>query len=318
MLPDYFNYLLTGIKKQEFTNATSTSLVNAFTKDWDETLIEAMGFPKKIFSKISQPGTKVGHFSEEIKDKVGFDCEVIMCASHDTASAFLSVPQEKNEKSIILSSGTWSLMGVILDESLISPLSEKLNFTNEGGAGHSVRFLKNIPGMWIIQSLSKEFNITDPDFAMNLAKEGRIEKIYSPIDLNSHYFASPQSMTKAVADYCHNKKIDTPESQKDYFNLVFESLSGEYANTFESIKKLTMQNYTSIKIIGGGSRNSWLCQLTADKCKIPVITCHKEGTAIGNIMVQLLSEGKTNRDELYKVVKNSYEEKIYYPSEITH
>jgi len=154
MLPDYFNYLLTGVKKSEYTNATSTGLVNPGTYDWDRKLIESLGLPQDIFLPLNMPGTAVGKLKKEIETKVGFNCEVVMCASHDTASAVMAVPAKEND-SVYISSGTWSLIGTETDSAIINGDSCKYNFTNEGGYDKRFRFLKNIMGLWMIQSVKR-------------------------------------------------------------------------------------------------------------------------------------------------------------------
>ena len=201
MVPDYFHFKLTGIKKNEYTNASTTALLNAKTRDWDYALIEKLGYPKELFRPLSMPATEVGHLSEEIQKIVGFDSIVNLPATHDTASAVMAVPNP--DMPLYISSGTWSLIGVETPNENTSREANIAKFSNEGGFNKSVRFLKNIMGLWMMQNVKKEYedkyNFVE---LANLAREARNAGFESFVDVSDMSFFAPKSMVQAVKDYC--------------------------------------------------------------------------------------------------------------------
>ena len=196
MLPDYFHFLLTGQKCSEYTNATSTQLINAQTNDWDRELIERLGYPQEMFLPLSQPGTLVGSFTKEIEEEVGFSCEVVLPATHDTGSAVMALPGE-GDKNLYISSGTWSLMGIENKTAICTEESRKRNFTNEGGYEYRYRYLKNIMGLWMIQSVRKELE-NKYSFAELCAMASRRSDFPSRVDVNDPVFLAPDSMIRAI------------------------------------------------------------------------------------------------------------------------
>ncbi|WP_026519492.1 MULTISPECIES: rhamnulokinase [unclassified Butyrivibrio] len=304
MIPDYFNYRLTGVRKQEYTNATTTGLVNAGTKTWDKELISMLGLPQNLFGELSMPGTVVGSFTKEIQDEVGYCATVILPATHDTGSAFLAVPS-RDENSIILSSGTWSLLGIENEEPITTEAARQENLTNEGGAWYRYRFLKNIMGLWIIQSIRRELNGTEyvegrkseyadgkkysfPDL-IRLARGS--EKFVADIDVNDELFLSPVSMINAIKVYCKAKNQPVPESVGEIMQTVYRGLSACYADTVKEIGKITGKEITYVNIIGGGCQDTYLNELTAKATGLPVYAGPIEGTAIGNLVVQMINAG---------------------------
>ncbi|HKL79798.1 MAG TPA: rhamnulokinase family protein, partial [Mobilitalea sp.] len=223
MLPDYFNYLLTGNKLSEYTNATTTQLINAQDRDWDYELIERLGYKKDIFRPVSLPGTVVGAFTDQIINEVGFTCEVVLPATHDTGSAVLSVPAKDNDF-IYISSGTWSLMGIERTHPDCSEDSLEHNFTNEGGYGYLFRYLKNIMGLWMIQSvrheLKDEYSFSE---LCDMAKES--EDFRSRVDVNNTCFLSPDNMTEAIKYYCRNTNQREPETVSELASCIYQSLA---------------------------------------------------------------------------------------------
>ncbi len=307
MIPDYFNYKLTGVKKQEYTNATSTNLVNALEKSWDMEIIKRLGLPEKLFGELSMPGTVVGPLSEEIKKEVGFDSTVILPATHDTGSAFLAVPA-RDESSVFLSSGTWSLLGLENKEAITTPAAMQENLTNEGGAWYRYRFLKNIMGLWIIQSIRRELNGTEyvegrkskyagentysfPDLIEEARKCVSFE---AEIDVNDDAFLSPISMIDAIKDHCREHGQPVPETVGEIMQTVYSGLSRCYADTVTRISEITGKEITSVNIIGGGCQDSYLNELTAKATGLTVYAGPIEGTAIGNLAVQMISAGIFN------------------------
>lgn len=305
MLPDYFNFLLTGVKKQEYTNATTTGLVNAADKEWDYPLIEALGLPKELFGTLSMPGTAAGELLPEIQEYAGFSAEVLLPATHDTGSAYLAVPAQ-NEQAVYLSSGTWSLLGVERETPITTEESRKENFTNEGGAWYRYRYLKNIMGLWMIQSIRRELNGTEYvagresrhqsdkqwSFA-GLAEEAeRAEGFASVVDVNHQSFLAPESMIDAVCDYCKNTGQKTPESIGELMQCVYKSLALCYKEAIEKLSGLTCRSYTDIHIVGGGCQDKYLNRMIAETTGLSVWAGPVEGTAVGNLLIQLIEKGE--------------------------
>ncbi|WP_026518289.1 rhamnulokinase [Butyrivibrio sp. MC2021] len=304
MLPDYLNFRLTGVKKQEYTNATSTNLVNAADKTWDKEIIRKLGLPERLFGELSVPGTIVGPLSHELEEKVGFSATVILPATHDTGSAFLSVPA-RDESSVYLSSGTWSLLGVENLEPITSQDAQKANLTNEGGAFYRYRFLKNIMGLWIIQSIRRELNGTEyvegrkskyatgkiysfPDLIQEAGNSADFETV---LDVNDESFLSPVSMIDAIKDYCKNSGQAVPETVGEIMQCVYMGLSKCYADTVKQISEITGKEITAVNIIGGGCQDAYLNELTARATGLPVFAGPIEGTAIGNLVIQMINAG---------------------------
>jgi len=314
MLPDYLQFVLTGVKKQEYTNATSTSLVNVKTHDWDWEVINALGYPKQIFLPLTDSGTILGEFSSEMQNTIGYNAKVVMCCSHDTASAFLSVPVSAETNEMILSSGTWSLMGIESVDPIVSDEGEKANFTNEGGYNRTTRFLKNIAGMWMMQQVSKELNITDANYTEEIAIESNNIKEPPVIDVNDPCFLAPVSMVQVIKDYCVKHNQSVPQTEGDIYNAVYVNLAREYKRTFDEIQTITSKRISCINIIGGGSKNKYVCQMMADMCGVNINTAHKEGTALGNAMMQMIALGEFRSvTEARKASANSFDKKTFTP-----
>lgn len=288
MLPDYFQFLLTGSKVSEYTNATSGQLVSPVTKQWDKELIEMLGYPKDMFLPLSMPGTVVGKFSEEVEKEVGFSCEVVLPATHDTASAVMAVPTQSDE-CLYISSGTWSLMGVENKEAICSMESMEKNFTNEGGYEYRFRYLKNIMGLWMIQSVKKEFE-EDLSFGEICARASK-ETIGSIVDCNDDSFFAPDSMIKAVQDFCADTDQQVPKSVGEIAAVVYNSLAKCYGDTVKEIESITGNTYDTIYVVGGGANAGYLNELTAKYTGKNVSAGPTEATAIGNIAAQMLHDG---------------------------
>lgn len=309
MIPDYFHYLLTGVKKMEYTNATTTQLVSPETNDWDYELIDLLGYHKELFLPVSMPGTVVGNFTKEIQEEVGFDCTVVLPATHDTGSAVLAVPTN-DENAIYISSGTWSLMGIERKEADCSMESMKANFTNEGGYDHRFRFLKNIMGLWMIQSVKKEFT-EDLSFAEICARASH-EAIPSIVDCNDDCFLAPKSMVKAVQDFCKDTNQQVPETVGEIAAVIYNSLAKCYGDTVQEIEEITGDTYDTIYVVGGGSNAGYLNELTAKYTGKKVSAGPGEATAIGNIAVQMLYGGVfKNLSEARTCIGKSFDVKMY-------
>ena len=309
MIPDYFHYLLTGVKKMEYTNATSAQLVSPKTNDWDYELIERLGYPSKIFRPVSMPGTVVGNFTKEIQEEVGFDCMVVLPATHDTGSAVLAVPSDSN-RAIYISSGTWSLMGIERMEADCTMSSMQANFTNEGGYDHRFRYLKNIMGLWMIQSVKKEFE-EDLSFSEICERASR-ENIVSIVDCNNSSFFAPKSMIQAVQDFCRNSDQPVPETVGEISAVVYNSLAYCYGETVREIEAVTGSTYDTIHVVGGGANAGYLNELTAKYTGKRVVAGPVEATAIGNIAVQMLRDGVfADLKEARACIRQSFDLKEY-------
>lgn len=290
MLPDYFHFLLTGNKLSEYTNATSTQLVSPQTKQWDYELIERLGYKASIFAPLHMPGTFVGMFSKEVEEEVGFSCRVVMPATHDTASAVISVPA-LTEDCLYISSGTWSLMGIENDKAICTPESRAANFTNEGGYEYRFRYLKNIMGLWMIQSVRHEMQDAY-SFAQLCEMAEKENNFVSRVDVNDESFLAPENMTEAIRRYCRGAGFAEPATVGQTAAVIYQSLAESYAQTVEEIEKLTGRHFPAINIVGGGSNAAYLNQLTADKSGRIVYAGPGEATAIGNLAVQMLTDGR--------------------------
>ncbi len=297
MIPEYLNYRLTGVAMNEYTNATTTQLVNAKTQDWDFELMEMLGLPTKIFGELNMPKTLVGPLSSNMAKRVGFQTNVVLPATHDTGSAVMAVPTNSDD-SIYLSSGTWSLMGI---ERLIpdcTEMSRKHNFTNEGGYHHRYRYLKNIMGMWIMQNLRREFKHKYTfEELYELAHIGRY--FTSTVDVNDDMFLAPDSMIKALQDYCEQTGQEKPETECELLYCVYRSLAKCYAKTVAEIETVTGRTYDTIHVVGGGCQDKFLDRLLVEVTGKEVYAGPVEATAIGNIMAQML------RDDVFEDLKEA-------------
>lgn len=306
MVPEYLNFLLTGEMKNEYTNATTTQLVHAGTKKWDLELIKQLGLPEHIFGEIHMPTATVGRLKTDIQKLIGFDSEVVLPATHDTGSAVLSVPAEGDDY-IYLSSGTWSLMGIERTSPDCSEESRKQNFTNEGGYQFRYRYLKNIMGLWMLQSIRKE--ITHPYTFAELYELARAGSHFpSLVDVNDASFLAPKSMISAIKEYCSRTNQKRPESESEILACVYRSLAKSYADTINEVEALTHHAYPRLHIVGGGSQDSYLNQLTAEYTGKQVYTGPVEATALGNIIVQMIKDNELdNLAQARAVIKRSFE-----------
>lgn len=348
MIPEYFHFRLTGVKQNEYTNATSTSLVNAQTKTWDKEIIAALGLPDRVFHELAMPGTVLGNLLPEIQNLVGFDTTIILPATHDTGSAFLAIPA-RDEQAVYLSSGTWSLLGVENERPITTPESLARNFTNEGGAWHRYRYLKNIMGLWMIQSVRRELNGTayvqdetlkkngqktgeQKTAAYESAEENKGEKkvdvsftdliaaakasadFHSVVDVNRDCFLAPVSMIQTIKDECRRTRQPVPGTVGEVMQCIYNSLSICYRDAIKSLEEMTGKHFTSINIVGGGCQDSYLNQCTATVTGLPVYAGPAEGTAIGNLIVQMIAGGEIeDLQAAREIVRCSFEIKEVNP-----
>ncbi|MBQ6829643.1 MAG: rhamnulokinase [Clostridia bacterium] len=288
MIPNYFHYLLTGNAVNEYTLATTGNLVNAESKDWDFDIIDRLGFPRRLFGKLGLPGDTVGDFTPAIAQEVGFSCKVVLPGTHDTASAVAAVPANDDDF-LYISSGTWSLLGV---ERMIPDCSEQsrlLNFTNEGGINYRFRYLKNIMGLWIIQSIKRE--LKDEYGFGELSEMAKAADIDTVFDVDDQRLLAPASMIEAVKVMCAEAGGKQPQTVGELVKTVYLSLAKRYGEAVREMEQITGRTYTRLHIVGGGCQDGYLNKLTAEATGLDVYAGPIEATALGNLMVQMLADG---------------------------
>lgn len=281
MLPEYLTYKLTGVKTREYTNATTTGLVNVKSKEYDQEIIHRLGLPERLFPKLQSPKTVVGQLKETIAKEVGGQTKVILCATHDTASAVAGIPMSE-ENPPYISSGTWSLLGVKSPVAITTGESRKQNWSNEGGVGY-IRYQKNIMGMWVVNRLKDE--LCPEKTFREIDEEAQKSTFYEFLDVNDRAFLSPKSMKEAFDQWFADEKRK-PESIGDYFRCAYTSLAMNYVAAIEELQRNTDRRFEEIVIVGGGAKNKFLNRLTEEAAKIKVIALPIEATALGNIKIQ--------------------------------
>ena len=315
MVPDYLNYLLCGVPANEYTNASTTALVGADSRDWDDALIEKLGLPRGIFQPIKTAGTVLGHLTPDIQKAVGFDAEVILPATHDTGSAFLAVPA-RDEYAAYLSSGTWSLLGVENAAAITGPDSCAANFTNEGGYEYRYRYLKNIMGLWLIQECRRDWQKAGQNLSWNdiVEEAKKAEPFRSIIDPDYGEFFAGGRMVEKIQNFCRKTNQPVPETVGQIARCIYESLALKYRWALERLEEIKGQLIDTLNIVGGGCQNKLLNQFAADSLNRPVITGPIEGAAIGNLLAQAMALGDIQTmDELRTVVRRSEAVSTYEP-----
>ena len=287
MMPEYIMYKLTGVKKKEFTEATTGSLVSAETLCYDEEIIRRLGLPESFITEISAPGTLVGRLLPEVAREVGGDLDVVLCATHDTGSAVEAIDMDTD--SPYISSGTWSLLGVKTDKPLTDEKSRLSGYSNEGGVGYN-RYQINITGMWIIQSLRREL-CPDTSF-VDIAAMAEKSAFTGIINVNDDSFLAPKSMKGAIDSYLSSRGEATPAAMEDYFNCAYLSLGYCYNEAIRDLESNTGKTYPEIYIVGGGAKNVYLNAITEKYTGKKVIALPIEATAIGNLAVQMRRYGE--------------------------
>ena len=282
MIPEYLMYKLTGVKKKEFTNATTAALVNAETLKLDSYIFEKLDLPRELMGEIYAPGTLVGSFAPEVSAEVGGNISVVLCATHDTGSAVEAIDMDTDAPYV--SSGTWSLLGVKTERALTDEKSRASGYSNEGGVGYN-RYQKNITGMWIIQSLRAEMcpDTSYSDIA-DMASKSDFTEIFN---VNDEAFLAPKSMKGAIEKYLADRGKTAPKSMADYFNSAYVSLADGYREAILDLEKNTGKKYTEMYIVGGGAKNAYLNSLSEKATGKRIVALPIEATAIGNIKVQM-------------------------------
>ena len=318
LMPDLFNYFLTGEKKAEYSIASTTQLLDAKKGEWSDEVIEALGIPKHIFPEIVPTGTKIGTLTDEICTELGLDkIDVMAVAGHDTQSALVSVPTSE-EDFIFLSCGTWSLLGTELAEPIINEKSEHYNITNEGGYGRKISFLKNIIGLWCIQESRRQWIREGNEYGFGeleiMAKEA--PALQSFIDPDAPEFTPAGDIPTRIREFCKKTGQPVPETVGEVVRCINQSLAMKYRHAMEEIKECTGKDYKTVYMVGGGTQSALLCQFTANACGCRVSAGPIEATVLGNIALQLMASGDIKSiEEAREIIKRSQDIKIYEPQD---
>lgn len=317
-MPDLFAYMLTGKMCAEYSIATTSQLIDLETKSWSEEILDAFGIKKSLFAPLVKPGTVLGELSKEICEECGVDpVPVISVCGHDTQSAITSVPCEDGNFAF-LSSGTWSLFGTELDKPIVNETSMNINITNEGGFDDSTGFLKNIIGLWLIQESRRQWKREGEEYSYadleKLALAAEPFKCF--IDPDAPEFVPHGNIPERVREFCRRTGQYVPQTVGEVMRCIYESLAMKYRLTFEKLRECTKRDYPVIHVIGGGTKDGLLCQMTANSCDRTVKAGPIEATVMGNVAVQLMSDGSVeNIGQARKIIADSSELKIFEPKD---
>lgn len=297
MMPEYLSFKLTGVCKNEYTNATTTGLVNANAKTWDSEIISVLSLPSELFGALNTPSSVVGDLSADVQKAVGFNCAVLFAPSHDTASAVCACPMQDDD--LYISSGTWSLIGTEITQPILSDNARKLNFTNEGGMDYRFRFLKNYMGMWLFQNIRRNLNKSMTyDEMMSLAKNCSEYKYF---DVNDSTLVAPKNMIDAIG------KLIGSDDLGLILNSAYHSLAKSYSEAVAEIEAVTGKQFNAIHIVGGGCQDKYLNALTRDYTGKSVTAGPIEATATGNIVSQIMRDKKISLATARDLIKNSFD-----------
>jgi rhamnulokinase len=320
LVPDLLNFWLSGAQVAERTNASTTGLLDPVTREWDEQLIARLGLPRTLFPQLVDAGVLIGGLRPEVRDRVGADLNVVSVASHDTASAVVAVPATDDDFAYI-SCGTWGLVGVELDEPVISEAGRAANFTNEGGLDGRVRYLHNVMGLWLLSESVRTWEEQDGEKTDLGALLDAAAAVTSPValfDANAPEFSPPGDMPARIAEWCRVHDQPVPRSKAEFARSIIESLAHDFAAAVQTASELSGRRVNVIHLVGGGSLNTLLCQLTADRSGLPVLAGPVEATAIGNILVQARAAGIVTGDieSLRALVGRYFTPVTYLPSRL--
>lgn len=317
-LPDALSYLLSGNKACEYTIASTSQFLNPLTKKIENKLLEAIEVHPSVIPPLIKPGKVVGLLRDSIAKECGLNpIPIIAVAGHDTASAIVSIPA-KNKKFAYISSGTWSLMGIEVDEPIINEQSYKMNFTNEGGVEGTIRFLKNITGMWLLEQCRKEWEQLGRTYTydeiIKMAKTAKGFQCF--VDPDDAVFANPESMIESIIKFCTDSGQSAPKEDAEFIRCIFESLALKYKYVLSCLCELSPHAIEVLHIIGGGSQNKLLNQFTANATGLPIVAGPYEATAIGNIMMQAKGLGLVKSlKEIRAIINESFTLESYEPQD---
>ena len=317
--PDIFNYFLTGVMKNEYTMASTTQMLDPYTRNWCYELIEKAGLPKEIFGEIIFPGEIVGTLSDEICEELGCPkIPVIAVGAHDTASAVASVPVTEGDDYVYISSGTLALLGVENDEPLINETAMKFNFTNEGGVANKIRFLRNIMGLWIIQESRRQWQREGKDYSFNDLEQQawQAKPFESLIDPDYEAFGVPGNMPRRIKEFCEKTGQVVPSTAGDVIRCAAQSLAFKIAMSVDGMEETLGRKINKIHMVGGGIKDSMVCQFIASASGRTVIAGPVEATSTGNAIVQFMALGKIKDiTEARNIIKKSFPVKVYEPQD---
>ncbi|GHT21039.1 L-fuculose kinase [Planctomycetales bacterium] len=319
MMPDIFHYLLSGVKSVEFTNATTTQMFDPVKNSWAFPLLEKLGVPSKFLPQTAQPGTVLGSLRSELTALTNLNnTRVVLPGTHDTASAVMSVPATGSGNSrnwAYISLGTWALMGIESPKPLVNETVSSLNFTNEGGVGNTIRVLKNICGLWLLQECRRVWNTErryqqlEPlswDDMTRMTQQAK--PLVSFIDPDAREFLSPTDMPKAIAAYCERTRQKIPESKGEILRCAQDSIALKFRQILEMCEKIGGEKIETIHIVGGGTKNRQMCQAAANACQRRVLAGPVEATAVGNIMMQAIASGSIKGiSEARQIIRSSFD-----------
>lgn len=315
-IPDALNYMLTGKKVTEYTIASTSGLLNHETKDWDEVLLKSVAVNKEMWAPIVKPGTVIGNITAELAEELQIQpVPVVAVPEHDTASAVAAIPA-LDRNFAYLSSGTWSLMGIEIECPVVNEKTAGYNITNEGGVDGTIRLLKNITGMWIVEQCLKRWkkDCIEYSYSDMVKMASETEAFKSFINPDDALFVNPADMPEAINEYCKRTGQTPPENHAAYIRMIFESLAMKYRETLDVFKKLSDNPIERLHVIGGGSRNALLNQFTSNAIGLPVIAGPAEASSVGNIMLQAKAAGIVNSlQEMRNVISANVELFTYFP-----
>lgn len=315
LIPDLINYWLTGERSCEYTNATTTQLLDLETGGWSHDVLKAVDIPSRVLAPVVPSATGLGPLLPDVAEEVGAKPPVFAIASHDTASAVVAVPARGDDFAYI-SSGTWSLVGVETPEPVVTQEAMEANFTNEGGFGGTTRFLKNVMGLWILQECRRQWAREGREYSYEeLARLAEDAPAAGPlVDPDHPAFLAPGDMPSRIRRFCEETGQSAPEEPAAVARCVFESLALKYRYAIGQAERLTGRYIGSVNVVGGGSQNALLCQLTADAARLPVVAGPVEATAMGNVMVQAFAQDRVGSlEEIRAVVHDSFRASTYEP-----
>lgn len=316
MMPDLFAYMLTGEMKEEASIASTSNMLDPYTKNWNFDIIKRLGYPEKIFAPIVKPGEVYGMLSDEICEELGCPkVPVIAAASHDTASAVAATPSISDDF-VYISCGTWSLFGIESKTPILTPEAAEANFTNEGGFEDTTRFLKNIMGLWLIQESRRQWRREGTEVGFDVLEKEALasEPFKCFVDVDDPSFETAGNLPKRVCEYCERTGQYVPKTRGEIMRCIYQSLAMKYKYTFNALSELGNRSYNSINILGGGIKDKLLCQMTADACNVKVLAGPTEATVMGNIAVVYNALGELEDfAAIRKAVSDSTELKIYDP-----
>lgn len=318
LMPDLFNYFLSGVMAWEYSIASTTQLLEAKGRTWSEAILLGLDIPRHLLGPVVPCGTVLGSLKTEICEELGMDpVTVIAAAGHDTQSALAAVPAE--EEFVFISCGTWALFGTELSETLITPLSRKYNITNEGGVEGRASFLKNIIGLWLIQESRRQWirEGREYDFGLLERMAARAKGFQAFIDPDDPVFVPAGNIPERIQEYCRKTGQKELKGEGEIVRCIDESLAFKYRAAFEEISRCTGKEYKVIHMVGGGTQSGLLCQMTANACGCRVLAGPTEATVLGNMAVQLMALGElTSLSKAREVIKNSVEVKVYEPQDM--